>query len=181
MGKERYRAGGVILVRPYAEADRDVVNAVARAAFAQYSRDYADWPGFIDGIGRMAELAAHADVLVAEHDGAIAGAVAHVGPGRPRAAFFPDGWSVIRMLVVDPRQRGRGAGRALVAGCLRLARDAGAPAVGLHTSPVMASALRMYEALGFVRDKDLPPIRGVPYGRYVLAAADLPRAIGLSG
>jgi hypothetical protein len=32
----------------------------------------------------------------------------------------------------------------------------------------MASALRMYEALGFVRDQDLAPIRSVPYGRYVL-------------
>jgi ribosomal protein S18 acetylase RimI-like enzyme len=72
------------------------------------------------------------------------------------------------MLVVDPARRGQGAGRALVDGCLRLAGEAGAPAVGLHTSPIMASALRMYEALGFVRDQDLAPIRGVPYGRYVL-------------
>jgi ribosomal protein S18 acetylase RimI-like enzyme len=167
----------VIRIRPYAEADREAVNAVARAAFAQYSQDYADWPGFIEGIGRMAELAANADVLVAEQDGVIAGAVAHVGPGRPRAAFFPDEWSVIRMLVVDPARRGQGAGRALVAGCLRLARETGAPAVGLHTSPLMASALRLYEAIGFVRDSELPAIRGVPYGRYVLAAAAIPKAL----
>jgi ribosomal protein S18 acetylase RimI-like enzyme len=167
----------MIRIRPYAEADREAVNAVARAAFAQYSQDYADWPSFIDGIGRMAELAAHADVLVAEQDGVIAGAVAHVGPGRPRAAFFPDEWSVIRMLVVDPARRGQGAGRALVAGCLRLAREAGAPAVGLHTSPLMASALRLYEAIGFVRDSELPAIRGVPYGRYVLAEAAIPEAL----
>jgi ribosomal protein S18 acetylase RimI-like enzyme len=158
----------MIRVRPYADGDREAVNAVARAAFMQYSRDYADWPSFIEGIARMADLAAGADILVAEQAGEIVGAVAHVGPGRPRAAFFPMAWSVIRMLVVDPQRRGQGAGRELVAGCLRLARDAGAPAVGLHTSPVMASALRMYEALGFVRDADLPPIRGVPYGRYVL-------------
>jgi ribosomal protein S18 acetylase RimI-like enzyme len=166
-----------MLVRPYAPGDRDAVNAVARAAFAQYEQDYADWPGFIEGIGRMADLAENADVLVAEQDGVVIGAVAHVGPGRPRAAFFPDDWSVIRMLVVDPARRGQGAGRALVESCLRLARDAGAPAVGLHTSPVMGSALRMYEAMGFVRDRDLPPIRGVPYGRYVLAAAALAPAV----
>ncbi|MFC5550383.1 GNAT family N-acetyltransferase [Massilia aerilata] len=166
-------------VRACVEADREAVNAVARAAFAQYSRDYDDWPSFIEGIGRMAELAANADLLVAERDGAIAGAVAHLGPGRPRADFFPGEWSVIRMLVVDPARRGQGAGRALVAGCLRLAKEAGAPFVGLHTSPVMASALRMYEAIGFVRDRDLAPIRGVPYGRYVLAAADISPAIVL--
>jgi ribosomal protein S18 acetylase RimI-like enzyme len=163
-----------MLIRPFAGADRDAVNAVARAAFAQYAQDYEDWPGFIDGIGRMADLARDADLLVAEQDGAIAGAVAHVGPGRPRAAFFPPEWSVIRMLVVDPCRRGQGAGRALVQECLRLARDAAAPAVGLHTSPVMASALRMYEALGFVRDRDLAPIRGVPYGRYVLVLPAMP-------
>jgi ribosomal protein S18 acetylase RimI-like enzyme len=168
-----------MLVRPYGPRDRDAVNAVARAAFAQYSQDYDDWPSFIDGIGRMAGLALDADVLVAEQDGVIAGAVAHVGPGRPRAAFFPPEWSVIRMLVVDPARRGQGAGRALVAGCLRLAQEAAAPAVGLHTSPVMASALRMYEAIGFVRDQDLAPIRGVPYGRYVLRAAEIPAAIGI--
>ena len=160
-------------IRAYAEADREAVNAVARAAFAQYANDYEDWPGFIEGIGRMAELAKDADVLVAEQDGVVIGAVAHAGPGRPRAAFFPIEWSVIRMLVVDPRRRGQGAGRELVAACLRLAQAAGAPAVGLHTSPIMASALRMYEAMGFVRDRDLAPIRGVPYGRYVLAAPAL--------
>ena len=113
-----------MLIRPYAAADREAVNAVARAAFAQYADDYEDWPGFIEGIGRMADLARDADVLVAEQDGAI---------------------------------------------------------VGLHTSPLMTSALRMYEALGFVRDRDLPPIRGVPYGRDVLAAADIPGLIGSSG
>lgn len=168
-------------MRAYASADRDAVNAVARAAFAQYEGVYDDWPGFIDGIGRMADLSAHADLLVAEHEGRVVGAVAHVGPGRPRSAVFPDAWSVIRMLVVDPAARGQGIGRQLVAGCLRRALEAAAPAVGLHTSPVMASALRMYEAAGFVRDRDLDPIRGVPYGRYVLAAADIPEASRLLG
>jgi ribosomal protein S18 acetylase RimI-like enzyme len=169
------------VVRPYAPRDRDAVNAVARAAFAQYAGNYDDWPSFIDGIGRMADLEADADLLVAGQGGTIVGAVAHVGPGRPRSAIFPPEWSVIRMLVVDPQGRGQGAGRKLVAACLRLAREAGAPAVGLHTSPIMASALRMYEAIGFVRDRDLPPIRGVAYGRYVLPAAGIPEAIRLLG
>jgi ribosomal protein S18 acetylase RimI-like enzyme len=171
-------AGDVsLVVREYEVDDHDGVNAVARAAFAQYSNDYEDWPSFIEGIGRMADLALDADVIVAEQGGAIVGAVAHVGRGRPRSAIFPDDWSVIRMLVVAPGGRGQGIGRALVAACLRRVRDVGAPAVGLHTSPIMASALRMYEAIGFVRDRDLPPIRGVAYGRYVLPAAGIVAAI----
>jgi ribosomal protein S18 acetylase RimI-like enzyme len=165
------------MIRDYLPADRDAVNAVALAAFAQYAGDYQDWPTFSAGIARMADLAADGDLLVAERAGRIAGAVVHVGPGRPRSAIFPADWSVIRMLVVDPQQRGGGIGRALVAAALARARYAGAPAVGLHTSPIMASALRMYEAIGFVREHELPAIRGVPYVRYVLPAADIGAAL----
>lgn len=156
------------MIRDYVPADRAAVNAVALAAFAQYAGDYADWPTFSAGIARMADLAADGDLLVAERAGRVAGAVVHVGPGRPRSAIFPGDWSVIRMLVVDPAARGHGIGRALVAAALERARLAGAPAVGLHTSPIMASALRLYEAIGFVREHDLPPIRGLPYARYML-------------
>jgi GNAT superfamily N-acetyltransferase len=153
-----------IVIRDYAEADRAAVNAVALAAFAQYAGDYDDWPAFSAGIGSMADLACDGDLLVAER----AGAVVHVSPGRQRSSINPDDWSVLRMLVVDPAWRGGGIGRALVDAALDRARRAAAPAVGLHTSPIMAAALRMYLTIGFVREHDLPPIRGVPYARYVL-------------
>ena len=165
------------MIRDYAEADRAAVNSVALAAFAQYAGVYEDWPTFSAGIGRMADLARDGDLLVAERGGVVAGAVVHVGPGRPRSAIFPDDWSVIRMLVVSPGQRGGGIGRALVAAALERARRAQAPAVGLHTSPIMATALRLYESIGFVREHDLPANRGVPYARYVLPAADIARAL----
>jgi GNAT superfamily N-acetyltransferase len=173
--------GGVseIAIRAYVEADRAAVNAVALAAFAQYADDYEDWPTFSAGIARMADLARDGDLLVAVHAGRVAGAVVHVGPGRPRSAIFPGDWSVIRMLVVDPQARGHGIGRRLVAAALEWAQQARAPAVGLHTSPIMASALRMYEALGFVREHDLPPIRGVPYARYALPAARIAAALAV--
>lgn len=166
------------VIRPYEAADRDGVDRVALAAFAQYQHEYDDWAAFSEGIGRMADLAAHADLLVAELDGHVVGAVVHVGPGKPRSAIFADDWSVIRMLVVDPAHRGLGIGGALVAACLRCAIRDQAPAVGLHTSPIMASALRLYTSLGFTRDRDLDPIRGVPYGRYVLPASELQAALG---
>ncbi|MFC4932161.1 GNAT family N-acetyltransferase [Massilia sp. GCM10023247] len=170
-----------LAVRPYAASDREAVNRIARAAFAEYAGAYEDWPSFIEGIGQMAALAAGGDLLVATHDGELAGAVVHVGPGRPRSPVFPEEWSVIRMLVVAPGQRGLGIGGQLVAACLDCARRADAPAVGLHTSPLMASALRLYTAIGFRRDGDLPPIRGVPYGRYVLRAEQFDEAIAQLG
>ena len=175
-----YREGGItIAIRRYQARDRDAINAVARAAFAQYEPHYEDWPAFIEGIGRMADLVREGDLLVAEQDGAIVGGVLHLAPGRPRSPIFPPEWSVIRMLVVAPAARGQGIARRLMAACLRHAIDAGAPALGLHTSPMMATALRMYEALGFVRDADIAPIRGVAYGRYLLPAADLARALDM--
>jgi ribosomal protein S18 acetylase RimI-like enzyme len=166
-----------VVIRAYADADRAAVNAVALAAFAQYAGDYDDWPAFSAGIGRMADLAHDGDLLVAERAGAVVGAVVHVGPGRPRSAVYPDDWSVIRMLVVDPAARGAGVGRALVAATLERAARTGAPAVGLHTSPIMATALRLYEGIGFRREHDLALNRGVPYARYVLPAADIGTAL----
>lgn len=168
-----------ILIRDYRDADRERVNQVASAAFAQYAGHYDDWPSFSAGIANMADLASGADLMVAELGAALAGAVVHVGPGQARSAVFPDDWSVIRMLVVDPGCRGQGVGRRLVAACLERAQLADAPAVGLHTSPIMACALRLYTALGFERDRDLPPIRGVAYGRYVLPASRIAAALAL--
>jgi ribosomal protein S18 acetylase RimI-like enzyme len=83
------------------------------------------------------------------------------------------------MLVVAPEARGQGVGRELVGACLQSARARGAPMVGLHTSPVMGAALRMYTAIGFRRDRDLAPIRGVAYGRYVLPADGIAAALAL--
>jgi ribosomal protein S18 acetylase RimI-like enzyme len=166
-----------ILIRDYLQLDREGTNRIALAAFAQYEGYYEDWKTFSEGIARMADLASDADVIVAEHDGRVVGAVAHVGPGRPRNAIFPDDWSIIRMLVVDPGERGQGIGKRLVAACLEHARQAEAPVVGLHTSPIMVHALSLYTALGFERDRDLPPIRGVPYGRYVLQQARIAMAL----
>lgn len=64
-----------------------------------------------------------------------------------------------------------------MAACLRCALRDGAPAVGLHTSPMMATALRLYTRLGFTRDRELDPIHGVPYARYVLPAGRVPAAL----
>lgn len=169
-----------VSIRDYAPSDHDQVNNLALAAFAQYETHYDDWAVFREGIARMADLANDADLIVAER-GQLVGAVAHVGPGKPRNKIFPDDWSIIRMLVVEPEQRGKGIGKQLVAAALQRARNAGAPVVGLHTSPIMVNALSLYLSLGFERDRELPPIKGVPYSRYALSEAAIPRALDLLG
>jgi GNAT superfamily N-acetyltransferase len=168
-----------VIVENYAASDRDSINRVALAAFAQYEQHYDDWPAFQVGVARMSYLADDADLMIAKRDGVVVGGIGHIAPGKPRDPIFPDDWSVIRMLVVAPEQRGLGVGRHLVAACLQRAAHAGAAVVGLHTSPIMADALALYTRIGFVRDCELPPINGVPYARYVLPGASINAAIAL--
>ena len=63
--------------------------------------------------------------------------------------------SGIRLLGVDPRFRGSGAGRALTNTCIELARQAGHSQVILHTTQAMGIAWALYERMGFTRSDDL--------------------------
>jgi predicted N-acetyltransferase YhbS len=105
----------VTLIRAYEPGDAHAVNAVALEAFAQYRGVYSDWETLSRGLGAMAGLAEHGELIVAADEaGEIVGAVAYFGPGTtPRADFFDPEWPIIRMLVVSPAARGRGVGRKL--------------------------------------------------------------------
>ena len=154
-------------LRDFHAGDADGVNRVALAAFEQYRDAYSDWPAFSANIGRMAALAEHAELIVADAGDEILGAVVYVGPGRPRSALFESEWPVIRMLVVSPKARGRGIGRALTEECIRRGQRDRAPLIALHTTPIMTVALPLYLRMGFTLLREAPPIHGVPYGVYV--------------
>lgn len=155
-------------IRPFVSPDAEAVNAVALAAFAQYRGVYSDWEVLERGVGSMASLATTAQVIVAEDDGGIVGAVAYVPPfGEPRADFFRPEWPIIRMLVVDPEARGKGVGRRLTEECIDRARRDGAEAIALHTSPAMEVALGLYLRMGFALEKKVPDRFGVPYAVYL--------------
>ena len=118
-------------LRDFRAGDAGAVNRVALAAFEQYRGAYSDWTAFSANIGRMAALAENAELIVAANDAGIAGAVAYVGPGRPRSALFEPDWPVIRMLVVSPDARGHGIGRALTEECIGRAQRDRAPLIAL--------------------------------------------------
>ena len=62
-----------------------------------------------------------------------------------------DDAAVLRMVGVDPAFQGLGAGRALVAVAAAIARESERRRLILFTQPVMTSAQRLYESLGFLR------------------------------
>jgi GNAT superfamily N-acetyltransferase len=156
-------------IRNFGDSDAEAVNRLAVAAFTPFAQHYNDWPALAANLAKMSALSASGEVIVAEADGRIAGAVAYIPPGAPKAAFFDSAWPIIRMLVVDPQQRGRGTGRALTDACLDRARRDRAKLIALHTSPIMTVALPMYLRMGFVWLRATPPIFGVEYAVYTKA------------
>jgi ribosomal protein S18 acetylase RimI-like enzyme len=154
-------------LRDYCQADAADVDRVALAAFDEFRSHYSDWPAMAASIAQMSKLADSGEIIVAERDARMIGAVTYVAPGRPKAAHFDPSWPIIRMLVVDPDYRGGGAGRALTEECIRRAKRDGCPVLALHTSPIMTVALPMYLRMGFRLLREAPPIHGVPYGVYV--------------
>jgi ribosomal protein S18 acetylase RimI-like enzyme len=158
-------------LRDFRAADAPQVNRLALAAFEQFKAHYSDWAAMAESVGRMTALAENAEIILAERDDKIIGAVAYVAPGRPKPSCFDIGWPIIRMLVVSPASRGSGAGRALTEECLRRARRDGSPVIALHTSPFMTVALSMYVRMGFERLHEGPPIFGAPSAVYLMPIA----------
>ena len=112
---------------------------------------------------------------IAEVDGVPAGSVscvpdlpdlpgAHGGPDLPAVPAFPSGRGVpdggttarLRLLLVEPRARGRQLGARLVDRCLDFARAAGYTRIVLLTYDQLAAARRVYQAAGFTLDSEHP-------------------------
>ena len=161
-----------LTLRDYENQDAPAVNAIALDAFAQFENHYADWSVFRSKIADTASLASVGELIVAVLGNGVVGAVAYVGPGRPKASFFRPEWPAMRMLVVAPHSRGLGVGRALAEECLVRARRDGAQLFALHTSPIMSVALPMYLRMGFQLHSEVPSIHGVAYNLYTKALVD---------
>jgi predicted N-acetyltransferase YhbS len=140
-------------VREATPADHPAVRDVLGAAYRQYETVLP--PGAFDPyLADILDLdgrAATSELLVAELDGRVAGAVTFYPDAAAEGLGWPAGWAGLRALGVDPAARGQGVGRALMDACLGRARQAGAEVLCLHSAAFMTHAVAMYEAMGFSR------------------------------
>lgn len=158
---------GTPTIRPIAPSEYD---AVADLTAGTYRTEGYGSPHYVPALRDVASRDATADVLVADLDGRVVGAVTVVTRGGPWSEKAGPGEAEIRMLVVDPSARGIGTGEALVRACTDRARDASCTAVRLSTETTMTTAHRLYERLGFVRtpERDWEPVPGITLLTYVL-------------
>ena len=149
-----------VTVRVGQRSDFEPARRILRDAYAQYEADIPpdNWVRYLADILALEERAEASELLVAEMDGRVVACVSYYPPGSevayPSPTFsetWPAEWAAIRLLAVDPSVRQKGLGRRLTEDCIRRARAAGAPALGLHTTAPMKVAREMYERMGFER------------------------------
>ncbi len=132
---------------------------------------YAALPGFpgpreqpayyemLAGVGTIAARPGVRLLVAATPGGGLAGAVLYFGDmaqyGSGGSATERTQAAGIRLLAVDPAQRGGGGGRRLTEACIDRARAEGRREVLLHTTRAMPTAWALYERIGFVREPGL--------------------------
>lgn len=126
---------------------------------ARHGRLYAEEYGFDQRFeGLVAEIAGgflrHQDrtrerCWVAEVDGRLAGSIFLARTDDEKVAK-------IRLLYVEPTERGAGLGRCLLDACLAFAREAGYAEIVLWTNDVLTAARRLYETAGFTLVSEEP-------------------------
>ncbi|WP_030232282.1 MULTISPECIES: GNAT family N-acetyltransferase [unclassified Streptomyces] len=151
-----------IVIRQAEAGDYEALGEITAQAYLQDGLlDFGEHDEYLGALKDVAARAAAAEVLVAVEHGRVLGGVTFVPSGGPMADIAGPGEAEIRMLAVAHEARGRGAGEALVRGCVDRARAVeGCVRIVLSTQRTMHSAHRIYERLGFVRtpERDWNPM-----------------------
>ncbi|MEV0076782.1 GNAT family N-acetyltransferase [Nocardia neocaledoniensis] len=148
-GNHHRTPGDGLLIRT---ARADEFAAVAALTVQVYVGDgYVDQDdSYVTELADVGHRAAEAEVLVAVHEGKVAGSLTVAAPGTRYAEIALPGELEFRMLAVAKEARGLGVGTALVRAVIDEAKAGGYSAVALTTMGTMVDAHRIYKRLGFV-------------------------------
>ena len=165
-----------VVVRDAVPADYAAIREIFAAGYAEFAPLFP--PGVFEAYREdwqaVEQRAGVADLLVAEVGDEPVGTVALYPDAALEGLGWPAGWAGVRTLAVLPSARGHGAGRALMAECLRRAAAWGSPAVALHTTEFMQAARRLYCRLGFHRDPQFDRTFGSADERLTVIGSVLP-------
>lgn len=148
-------------VRRARPEELEAVGAITLAAYepmlGAHESSYAE---------KLADAAARdreAELWIAVDGAELLGTVTRCPEGSPWRELAGPGEGEFRMLAVAPGAQGRGVGEALARHVVELFDEEGARAVVLSSTPLMATAHRLYERLGFRRwpERDWEPLPGV--------------------
>jgi GNAT superfamily N-acetyltransferase len=138
------------------DAHADELAAIAElllASYAQYETAFPPpvWETYRQEIAAVRSRSSSGELVVAALDAEPMGTVTFYPSAALDGHAWPAGVASFRLLAVHPSARRLGVGRLLVQECVRRARRCGASFLGLHTAFFMVAAVRIYEAMGFVR------------------------------
>ena len=140
--RRRMESPEPVLVRPAAPADTPALAALAT---------HLGYPTEVEQMrARLSRISGREDyeTFVAERDGRVVG---FAGVMHGLSYVYDPPYARLLSLVVEPEERGRGTGAALVAGAERWAREHGAEALHLTTALHREGAHRFYEGQGYER------------------------------
>ncbi|WP_219838516.1 GNAT family N-acetyltransferase [Paenibacillus sp. R14(2021)] len=144
-----------VTIRDARAADREEVLQVMIEAYRQYEETLPSdkWALYRQSILASFDNEGPAARILAEIEGRIVGSVqlflsSEAAYGAPELGITSP---IIRYLAVPPEQRGRGIATSLIREAAARAVQLGADWLHLHTSDMMASAVSLYERLGFER------------------------------
>jgi hypothetical protein len=64
-----------VTLRDFSEPDATIINRLSVTSFSQYRDDYRDWPATVRVLEKMSDMAQTSEIIIAEHEGRVVGAV----------------------------------------------------------------------------------------------------------
>jgi GNAT superfamily N-acetyltransferase len=150
-----------IIIREATKFDREAIQNLLVDAYQQYDVALSPerWEQYRQNIVASVDGEGPETRLVAVYKDEIVGNVllflsSEAAYGAPELDINSP---ILRLLAVSPKARGLGVGTKLIQEVARRSLALGASTLHLHTSDMMAAAVKLYERLGFERafDKDI--------------------------